>query len=84
MGLPDTACIIVGTNGFVWYTPKVEDHGEYISMTQAQIIRQWGTENGLAQLINGPTKNTTLDTASEVILSKTTFLYAIPSKTWFQ
>lgn len=82
MGLPDTACIIVGTNGFVWYTPKVEDRGEYIDMTQARIIRQWGTENGLAQLVNGPTKTTVLDTASEVILSKAAFLFAIPCKTW--
>lgn len=82
MGLPNTACIIVGTNGFVWYTPKVADRGDYIDMTQARIIRQWGTEHGLAQLVNGPTKSTVLDTASEVVLTKTAFLFAIPCKTW--
>ena len=82
MGLPDTACIIVGTNGFVWYTPKVEDRGEYIGMSQARIIRQWGTENGLAQLINGPAKTTVLDAVAAVVLSKTAFLFAIPCKTW--
>ena len=82
MGLPDTACIIVGTNGFVWYAPKVEDNGEYIHMSGARIIWQWGTENGLAQLVAGPTKNTALDAASDVILNKAAFIYAIPCKAW--
>ena len=82
MRLPQTACIIVGTNGFVWYTPQVTDCSEYIYLKDAQIIRVWGTTHGLAQLIDGPTKDTVLDTKSEVVLNKTAFIYAIPCKKW--
>jgi hypothetical protein len=82
MSLPTTASIIVGTNGFVWYAPSVVDNGEYIHMTSARVIRLWGTLDGLAQLVNGPTKQTQLDSASDVVLAKTAFLFAIPCKDW--
>ena len=78
----DTACIIVGTNGFVWYAPHVGEQGEYITLTKARIIRTWGTDKGLAQLIPGPLKNTILDTPGDVILAKSAFLFAIPCRTW--
>jgi exosome complex RNA-binding protein Rrp4 len=82
MSIPTTASIIVGTNGFVWYTPKATDQGEYIHLKSARTIRQWGTTEGLAELVNGPTKETKLDSASDVVLAKTAFLFAIPCKDW--
>jgi hypothetical protein len=83
MSLPTTATsIIVGTSGFVWYTPKTTDMGDYIHLKSARIIRQWGTTNGLAELVDGPTKQTQLDSASDVVLAKTAFLFAIPCKDW--
>jgi hypothetical protein len=77
-----TACIIVGTAGFVWYAPTVTDHGEYMTLTKARIIRVWGTDQGLAQLIPGPRRETVLDTPGDVVLAKSAFLFAIPCKTW--
>ncbi len=82
MKLPQTPSIIVGTNGLVWYTPQVTDCDAYIHLKDAQIIRVWGTTNGLAQLIDGPMKDTILDAKSDVVLNKTTFIYAIPCKKW--
>jgi len=80
--IPNTACIIVGTNGFVWYAPKVTDHGEYIMLENARTIRKWGTTNGLAQLVTGPTKETALDASASIVLAKSAFLFAIPCNTW--
>jgi hypothetical protein len=82
MSLPTTACIVIGTNGFVWYTPNAADMGDYIHLKSARIIRQWGTTDGLAELVDGPTKETKLDSASDVVLTKTAFLFAIPCKDW--
>jgi hypothetical protein len=77
-----TACIIVGTNGFVWYAPQITENDEYFALTNARIIRTWGTDKGLAQLVTGPRQETALDTPSDVVLAKTAFLFAIPCQTW--
>ena len=82
MSIPTVASIIVGTNGFVWYAPRVVDSGDYIHLTSARGIRLWGTTNGIAELISGPTKETKLDATSDVVLAKTAFLFAIPCKDW--
>jgi hypothetical protein len=79
---PQTACIIVGTNGFVWYAPKATEQDDYYTLTEARCIRQWGTDKGLAQLISGPTSATVLDAPSDVVLAKVAFLFAIPCSTW--
>jgi hypothetical protein len=79
----NTAAIIVGSNGFVWYTPKVEEGCDHITLIDACIIRVWGTTFGLAELTReGPTKATVLDAKATVILNKQSFLFAIPCKTW--
>lgn len=78
----ESACIIVGTNGFVWYSPSVSDNGEYILLSDAQCIRQWGTSKGLAELISGPLRETVLDTPATVVLVKSQFIFAIPCKKW--
>jgi hypothetical protein len=79
---PQTASIIVGTNGFVWYTPKATEQDGYYTLTAARCIRQWGTDKGLAQLASGPTSATVLDAPSDVVLAKAAFLFAIPCVTW--
>lgn len=82
MSLPNSACIITGTNGFVWYAPRVSEQEGYITLNDARIIRVWGTTAGLAQLVTGPTDDTRLEAPSTVILAKSAFLFAIPCSTW--
>jgi hypothetical protein len=78
----DGACIVVGTNGFVWYAPSISRTGDYLTLKDAKCIRQWGTSQGLAELINGPLKDTKLDAPASVILSHSQFVFAIPCKVW--
>lgn len=78
----NTAAIIVGTNGFVWYTPQVIEADDHFTLVHARIIRTWGTDKGLAQLVTGPRKDTVIDAAATVILSKSAFLFAIPCSAW--
>lgn len=77
-----TACIVVGNNGFAWYAPQVRDEGSHLYLTNARIIRDWGTTKGLAELVTGPTPSTVLDCASDVVLAPAAFIFAIPCKTW--
>lgn len=35
--------------------------GDDVTITDAQVIRRWGTSRGLGELVNGPTSSTTLD-----------------------
>lgn len=74
--------IIVGTNGFVWYAPKILHNKHFYFLSNAQVIRSWGTTKGLAQLITGPTRDTVLDSPSDVILSKDQMLFIIPCTQW--
>ena len=52
--------IAIVTYGHVWVAKEVSFDGDYYYFTAARIITQWGTQNGLNQLINGPTKQTVL------------------------
>jgi hypothetical protein len=78
----NTAAIIVGTNGFVWYTPQVIEADDHLTLVDARIIRVWGTDKGLAQLVTGPRKDTLTDTAATVILPRSAFVFAIPCSAW--
>lgn len=76
------SAIVVGTNGFVWYAESVTETDSHLFLTNAKIIRNWGTTKGLAELVNGPTSSTVLDTQSDVVLNRQAFVFLIPCKTW--
>lgn len=59
--------IVVADRGFV-YVGKVTLQGDFAVITNARNIRKWGTTNGLGELVGGPTKETVLDPAGEVIV----------------
>ena len=40
--------------------------GEDVTITQAQVIRTWGTTRGLGELVSGPTSSTKLDPTDTV------------------
>ena len=39
----------------------VPDHREYFQLDNVSVVRRWGTDQGVGQLVNGPTRNTVLD-----------------------
>jgi hypothetical protein len=59
--------IVVVDNGFV-YVGTVTLAEDFCLISNARNIRVWGTEHGLGQLRGGPTKNTRLDQAGEVMV----------------
>ena len=59
--------IIIGDNSHVWVARHVLAQGNLFHMSDARIIRQWGTDKGLNQLIDGPTKATVLDVKAPVV-----------------
>lgn len=52
--------IVVLQRGWV-LVGKFSQDGTQCKLTNASVIRRWGTEHGLGQLHDGPTKNTILD-----------------------
>ena len=64
-------CVLTGTaivvldRGFV-YVGRVTVDGDWCLIADAKNIRVWGTTNGLGELVNGPTKSTTLDAVGNV------------------
>lgn len=52
--------IVVLDRGFVYVGIPSKD-GDVLLIERARCIRQWGTTKGLAELINGPTSKTVLD-----------------------
>lgn len=59
----DRIRILVLDRGFVMVgrCPDPKSHGFWLTVTDARIIRRWGTSNGLGELVNGPTAETVLD-----------------------
>lgn len=76
------SAIVVGTNGFVWYAENVTETDSHLFLSNAKIIRNWGTTKGLAELVSGPTSSTVLDTQSDVVVNRQAFVFLIPCKTW--
>lgn len=44
-----------------------EQNGDKCKLHDASVIRNWGTENGLGELVNGPTARTKLDKCHGVV-----------------
>lgn len=62
--------IVIADRGWV-YVGDIEDDGVECEITNCNVIRRWGTENGLGQLaLEGPQKNTKLDPCGTVIVPK--------------
>ena len=60
--------IVIATNGFVWIAKCAFQVGTiWLHLNDARIIRVWGTDQGLAQLIDGPRKETILDAKAGVV-----------------
>ena len=58
--------IVIADRGFV-YIGAVEHDGEWCRMTNARIIRKWGTANGIGQLaLEGPQSETVLDNVGSI------------------
>ena len=45
---------------------RFSQDGSACVLEQASIIRKWGTEKGLGQLVSGPLANTTLDPCGKI------------------
>lgn len=59
-----TTVILVLERGYIQVCEiegRAWDYGIWLSYTNARIIRRWGTTQGLAELQNGPTRETVLD-----------------------
>lgn len=79
---PDfNTCIIIATNGFVWVARCAYQEGTtWLHLNDARIIRVWGTDQGLAQLVNGPRTDTVLDDMAGVVsLNWAAIIAVIPS-----
>jgi len=57
--------IVVLDRGFVYVGNATVD-GDWCLIANAKNIRYWGTNNGLGELVNGPTKDTKLDAVGNV------------------
>ena len=69
--------IVVLDRGFV-YVGDITVDAEWIRIERAQNIRVWGTEKGLGQLRNGPTKDTKLDECGVVLAPRRALISLIP------
>lgn len=58
--------IVVLDKGFV-YVGDCQFGERYLTISDAQNIRVWGTKHGLGELRSGPTKTTLLDSSGTVI-----------------
>lgn len=62
---PSTVRIVILQRGWVMIGRWQQD-GEMVTLTDAKVIRRWGTKTGLGQLRAGPTAATILDPAGTV------------------
>lgn len=60
-------CLVVAQAGHVWVAHSVHVDRHFYHLGTARIIREWGTDRGLNQLVNGPTKNSKLDAPAPVV-----------------
>lgn len=65
---PSNIRIVVLQRGWVLVGHYAEE-GDEIQLTNAAVIRTWGTTKGLGELVDGPTPNTVLDRCSGAVRS---------------
>ena len=59
--------LVVATAGHVWFARDITFDGNFYHLHNARIVRVWGTERGLNQLVNGPTSKTILDEEAPLV-----------------
>ena len=60
--------LAVATAGHVWVAKSITYDGAFYYLHEARIVRKWGTEHGLNQLVAGPTKETIVDAAAPLVI----------------
>lgn len=74
--------IVILDRGWV-YVGKVTTGGEWVTIENARNIRNWGTKNGLGELIHGPTGSTKMDSCGTVKASRKALIHMIKcSRDW--
>ena len=69
--------IVVAQSGWV-FIGETQQLADVMRITDASVIRVWGTSNGLGEIaINGPTKHTTLDYAGIVEIKTHAVLFTV-------
>ena len=72
--------IVILTAGHVWMGDVVTD-GEWVRVTNGNVVRRWGTTRGLAQLAaEGPTPNTKLDMLGDAQAPMSALIGIIPCR----
>jgi hypothetical protein len=63
---PSRRQIVIGERGWVWVADVSRDGGDYL-LSNASVIRVWGTANGIGELaLKGKTSKTVLDPCGTV------------------
>jgi len=58
--------IVIGDRGWV-FVGRLTEHGDHVRLSDAKVIRRWGTTAGLGELaLTGPTDDTVLDETGTV------------------
>lgn len=59
--------IVIAQRGFV-FVGRFERDAEHVRLSNASVIRRWGTSQGLGELVGGPLPDTVLDPCGDVEL----------------
>lgn len=74
-----TKSIVVADRGHVWVGHVDLGAGEFLYIGGAQVIRRWGTKQGLNELaVKGPQPNTILDATANVLVARRAVIAIIP------
>lgn len=74
----EKTCILVVEGGWV-LVGNVELRAKTATVTNAHVIRVWGTDKGLGQIaLNGPTPKTVLDKLGKAYIERLQLRFCIP------
>lgn len=74
-------CIVVADRGHVWTAEAATFDGDWANLTGAQVVRRWGTSEGLNELAQkGPLASTKLDAKADLMVSQKAIIAVIPSE----
>lgn len=82
---PSPFRLVIAQRGWVFVGRYSHDRelGE-VTLTDASVIRRWGTTNGLPELVNGPLADTVLDPAGTVRMHELAIVATIDAAGWPQ